>query len=67
MLLAGALLVLDPRRVRQRHPDGSSVDQKLDVDSISVPRGDRDDQRLVDAVNRLLRPAVGGSEILKHG
>jgi hypothetical protein len=64
---AGALLVLHPGGVGQRHPDGSSVDQKLDIDGIGVPRGDGDDERLVDAVNLLLRPTIGGGEISKHG
>src|SRR6202035_6056359 len=65
--LAGALLVLHPGRMRQRHPDSSSVNQKLYVDSIGVPCGNGDDQRLIDAMNWLLGPAVGGGEILKHG
>ena len=37
--LAAALLVLHPRRVRQGDPDDSSIDQKLDVDGVGVPRG----------------------------
>ncbi len=65
--LARAVLVLHPRRMRQRDPHSSSVDQKLDVDSVSMPRSNSNDQRLIDTVNRLLSPAVRSSEILKHG
>jgi len=65
--LAGAPFVLHPCRMRQRDPDRSSIDQKLDVDRIGVTRGNGDDQGLVDAVDLLLRPAVGGGEVFKHG
>jgi len=64
---ACAILVFHPRRVRQRHPDRSSIDQKLDVDGIGMPRGNRNDHRLIHAVNWLPGPPVGGGEILKHG
>ena len=65
--LARALLVLHPCRMRQRHPHGSSIDQKFNVDGVSMPRSNGNDQRLINAMNRLLAPAVSGSEILKHG
>ena len=64
--LARAFLVLDPRGMRKRYPDFASIDQKLNVDRVGVPRRNGHNQRLVDAVYRLLGPAVGGGEILEH-
>jgi hypothetical protein len=52
--------------MRQGHPDGSSINEKFDVDCISVTRGDGDDQSLVNAVNRFLRPAIRSREVSEH-
>src|SRR5208282_5919068 len=62
----GALLVLDPGRVRQGDPDRTSVDQELDVHRISVASGDGHHQSLVKAVHFFFRPAVGGGEVSEH-
>jgi len=64
--LAGALLIFDPRGMRQSDPNLAAIDQKFDVDRVSVPRGDGDNRCLIDAVHRLLRPAVGSGEVSKH-
>ena len=65
--LAGAVLVLHPGGMRERDPDFSPVDEELEVYGIGMARGYGHDHGLVDAVNLFLRPAVGGSEVLKHG
>src|ERR1700722_18989355 len=60
------LLVFDPGRVRQRHPNLAPINQKLDVDGVGVARSDGDNQGLVDAMNRLASPAVEGGEVVEH-
>src|SRR5579872_2451535 len=65
--LSGALVVLNPRRARQDDPDGMAIDQKLDIDCVGVPRGDGDDQSLVEAVDFFPGPAVEHVEVLIHG
>jgi hypothetical protein len=52
--------------VRQGDPNGFSIDEKLDVNGIRVARGDGNDQRLVNAMNLFLSPAVGCDEVSKH-
>src|ERR1019366_6756032 len=63
---SGAVLVLDPGRVRQGDPDGTPVDQELDVHRIGVAGGDGHHQGLVKAVYLFLGPAVGGGEVSEH-
>src|SRR5712692_3473227 len=62
----GAVLVFDPGRVRQGDPDGTSVDQELDVHRIGMAGGDGHYQGLVETVYLLLGPAVGGGEVSEH-
>lgn len=64
--IAGAFFVFHPRRERQSYPNGFSIGQELDIDRIGVPRGHGNNERLVDAVNRFLGPAIGDGEIFKH-
>ena len=65
--LAGAFLVFHPRGMRQRHPYGAPVHQKLDVNGVSVARSNGNNQRLVNTVHVVLGPAVYGVEVLIHG
>jgi hypothetical protein len=53
--------------MRQGNPNGTAAGEKFDVDSVGMPRGDGHDQRLVDAVEPLARPAVGNMKVLIHG
>src|SRR5208337_5338116 len=64
--LSGALLVLNPRRVWQGHPDRAPVDQKLNVHGIGMAGGDSYHQGLVEAVGWFLGPTVGGGEVGEH-
>src|ERR1035441_412280 len=52
--------------MRQRHPHRTSLHQEFNVDGIRVTGGNGYDQRLIDAVDLLLRPAVGGLKITIH-
>jgi hypothetical protein len=65
--LSGALFIFHPSGMWQRDPDGLAIDEKLDIHGIGVPRRDGNDQRLIDAVDLLFGPAVGGGEVGKHG
>jgi len=62
-----ALLIFDPRRMRQRDRNGRSPDQELNIDGVGMTRRDGNDQRLINAVNRFPGPAIDGSEVFKHG
>lgn len=63
---AGARVVLHPCWMRQSNPYGTPAGKKLYVDSVSVPRRNRDDQGLVRTVEVLSGPAVGGLKVLVH-
>lgn len=63
---ARSLVVFDPGRMRQGNPDFSSIHKKFEVYGVGVPRRDRDDHGLIHTMDLLLRPAIGGSEVLKH-
>lgn len=63
---SSALFIFDPCGVRECNRNRSALDQKLNIDRIGVTRRDGNDQRLVDAVNRLPGPAVDDSEVFKH-
>jgi hypothetical protein len=52
--------------VWQRDPNSAAIDEKLNVDRVRVPRGNSDNQRLIDAMNRFFRPAVEGGEVVEH-
>jgi hypothetical protein len=52
--------------MRQSYPDFPAIDQKLDVYGVGVPRGNSDDQGLIDTMHLLFRPAIGGYEVRKH-
>src|SRR5262249_19341192 len=65
--LARALFVFVPSGKWQRHPDWTSIYQELDVRGIGVPRSHGDNQRLIDAVDLLFRPAVVSVEVAIHG
>src|SRR5258708_614478 len=60
---ASPLLVLNPRRMRQRYPHGMPIHEKLDVHCIRVARSDGHDQALIQAMDRFPGPAVGGGEV----
>src|SRR6266404_9004300 len=64
--LAGAVLVLNPSRVRKGDPDWAPVDQELDVHRIGVAGGDGYDQGLVEAMYLILGPEDGGGEVSEH-
>ncbi len=66
-VLAGALFVLHPGGMRERDPHRLAIHQELDVNGVSVPGRDRDNQRLIDAMNLLPGPALVGVEIVVHG
>src|SRR6266404_2493908 len=63
---ASPLLILHPCRMRQRHPHRTPIHQEFDVHSIGMASGNRDDQSLIQAMDRLLGPAVSSSEVSKH-
>jgi hypothetical protein len=63
---ARALFVLDPCRMRERHPDFSSADQELDIHRVGVAGSNRHDHGLINAMDLFLGPAIGRGEILKH-
>jgi hypothetical protein len=63
---AGALLVFDPGGMGKSDGDGVAIDQEVDVDGIGVASGEGYDQALVEAVDRLFGPAVGGGEVCEH-
>ena len=44
-----------------------AVNQELYVDGIGVARGYGDDQRLIDAMDLLLGPAIKGMKVAIHG
>src|SRR6476646_3774127 len=62
----GALLVLHPCWMRQRNPYGTPAGKKLYVNSVGVPGRNRDNQGLVNTVEFLSGPAVGGVKVLVH-
>src|ERR1700756_4680438 len=64
---ASPLLILHPRGMRQRHPHRTPIHQELDVHSIGMASRNRDDQSLIQAMDRLLGPAVSSSKVGKHG
>jgi hypothetical protein len=63
---AGTLLVFHPCWMRQRNPNGTPAGKKLYINSVGVPRRNRDDQGLVNTVEFFSRPAVGGVKVLVH-
>jgi len=65
-VLAGALVVLHPGRMRQHNPDRVPVHQKLYVHGVGVAGGDGHNQRLVHAVDLLATPAVGTTKVGVH-
>jgi hypothetical protein len=64
---SSALFILDPSGMGEGHRNSSAIDQELNIDGVGVTRRDGNDQRLIDAVNRLPGPAIDGSEVSKHG
>ena len=63
---SGALLVLHPCWMRQSNPYGTPAGKKLYVNSVGVPGRNRDDQGLVNTMESLSGPAVGGVKVLVH-
>ena len=63
---AGPLLVLHPCWMRQRNPYRTSAGEKLYVYSVSVPGRNRDNKGLVNTMESLSGPAVGGVKVLVH-
>lgn len=63
---ASAVLIDLPRGQGQSDGDRASAHQEVDVDRIGVARGDGHDQRLVDAVQFLPAPAIGGAKAFVH-
>lgn len=64
--LPGAILILHPCRMGENDPDRTPIRQKLDVNRIGVARGNGNDQRLINAVDLFLAPAVESVEIVVH-
>ena len=64
--LAGAIVVFHPGGKRKRDPDRMTVGEEFQIDGIGVARGDGNDERLVDAMDFLFRPAIEGLEVLVH-
>src|SRR6266536_2127617 len=62
----GAPLVFVPRGQRQRDPDRPAIHEELNIYRIGMACGDSNDQRLIQAVDLLLGPAVEGVEIAIH-
>jgi hypothetical protein len=65
--LGGVFLIFIPRHQRQSDPDRPSINQKLDVHGIGMPGGHGDNQRLINAVDLLLGPAIEGMKVAIHG
>lgn len=63
---AGALVVLHPCWMRQRYPNGTPAGKKLYIYSVGVPGRNSDDQGLVNTMESLSGPAVGGVKVLIH-
>jgi len=59
-------LVLSPRRMGQRDPHRTPVDQELDVHRIGMAGCNRQHDALIDAADRASGPALDGTEILVH-
>src|SRR6266568_2602678 len=62
----GAPLVFVPCGQRQRDPDRPAIHEELNIHRIGMASGNGNDQRLIQAVNLLLGPAVEGVEIAIH-
>jgi len=62
----GPLLVFHPCWMRQSNPNGTPAGKKLYVNGVGVPRRNGDDQGLVNTVEFLSSPAVGGVKVLVH-
>src|SRR5208283_4105326 len=56
--LACPLVVLYPRGMRKRNPDGTVLNQELDVDRVGMAGGNGHNQRLIPAMQRPTRPTV---------
>jgi hypothetical protein len=63
---AGSLVVFHPCWMRQGNPNGTPADKKLYINSVGVPRRNGDDQGLVNTVESLSSPAVGGVKVIVH-
>src|SRR4051812_12570433 len=63
---AGAPVVLHPCWMRQSNPYWPPARKKLHVDRIGVPGGDGNNQCLVNTMQLLSGPAVGGVKIIVH-
>lgn len=63
---AGAILVLNPRRMRKSYPYWPSIYQKLDIHRVGMAGSNGNDQRLINAVHFFLGPAVHGVKISVH-
>lgn len=64
--LTGATLIFVPCGQRQGDRDGASTDEEVNVHGIGVARGNGNDQRLVNAVHFLFRPAVDSAKAFVH-
>jgi hypothetical protein len=52
--------------MRQRDPNGTPAGKKLYINSVGVPCRNGDDQGLVNTMEFLSGPAVGGVKVLVH-
>jgi hypothetical protein len=59
-------LIVNPCAMRDRNPDWPAVGEEFDIDGIRVAGGNGNYDRLVGAVNLLIRPAVCGFEVIVH-
>jgi len=63
---ARAIPVFDPGWQRQSNPYRSALNKEFDVHRIGMAGSDGNNQRLINAVNFLLRPAIDGMEVSIH-
>ena len=63
---AGAFPVFNPGRMRQGYPHWTPIDYEFDVDGVRMACGHSNNQGLIQAVQFMAGPAVGGVKVVVH-